>query len=120
MRVELLYQRDCPNVSATRSNLLQALRSVNLPEKWTEWEQSSADIPAYARSFGSPTVLVDGGDVAGVFASAEASCCRLYGSIKSGMSGVPAVALIEAALVRQMVVSGVADIGKAARKGRSA
>ena len=101
MKIELLYRRDCPNISATRGNLSRALLSANLPENWTEWEQSSADVPEYARSFGSPTVLIDGRDVAGEAASAGAFCCRLYDSSKNGTSGVPSVALIEAALLRQ-------------------
>jgi hypothetical protein len=117
MKIELLYDRECPNVSATRANLSQALRSANLPENWTEWEQSSVDVPAHARRFGSPTLLIDGRDVAGVAASAETSCCRLYSSITSRMTGVPDVSLIQAALVQQMVESGVIDIAKAALKG---
>jgi mercuric ion transport protein len=99
--VELHYDRDCPNVSETRSNLSRALRSANLPEKWRAWDQSSANVPAYASRFGSPTVLVDGRDVAGMAASADASCCRLYGSSADGTSGVPSVILIEAALTRK-------------------
>jgi mercuric ion transport protein len=101
MRVELLFDRDCPNVSATRANLSYALRSAKLPETWTEWDQSAADIPAYALSFGSPTVLVDGSDVGGVSASAAASCCRLYDPGENGARGVPSIALIEAALLRE-------------------
>jgi len=101
MRVELLFDPDCPNVAATRINLLNALRATNLPENWTEWDQAAADSPAYALSFGSPTVLVNGSDVGGLSASPAASSCRLYDSRGNRPSGVPSVALIQAALLRE-------------------
>lgn len=99
MRVELLYDRACPNIQATRENLSRALLSENLPSNWTEWEQASPDAPAYVRGFGSPTVLIDGRDVAGVAPGDEFSYCRLYKSAGNGKNGVPSVALIHAALL---------------------
>src|SRR5207249_1342007 len=65
MKVELIYDADCPNVAETRANLLQAFAAVHLKAKWTGWERSSPSSPAYAAGFGSPTVLVEGCDVAG-------------------------------------------------------
>lgn len=97
MKVELLYDRECPNVPATRENLRQALASVGVSSSWTEWEQSAPNAPRYVESFGSPTVLVNGRDVAGIEGEREGSCCRLYQSA-AGTSGVPSVELIAAAL----------------------
>jgi mercuric ion transport protein len=97
MKVELLYERDCPNVRPTRENLRRALTSVGVSSSWTEWEQSAPNAPRYVQSFGSPTVLVNGRDVAGIEAERERSCCRLYQSA-DGTSGVPSVELITAAL----------------------
>ena len=93
MKVELLYDRACPNVTGARENLAEALRSMNLPAGWTEWDQASSEAPAYARQFGSPTVLIDGREITGAEPSTEFSCCRLYET-----SGIPSVALIRAAL----------------------
>jgi hypothetical protein len=93
MKVELLYDRACPNVAGARENLEEALRSMKLPGRWIEWDQASSEAPAYARQFGSPTVLVDGREITGAEPSTEVSCCRLYET-----SGIPSVALIRAAL----------------------
>jgi len=58
MKVELIYDADCPNVAETRANMLQAFAAAGLNAKWTEWERSSPSSPAYVADFGSPTVLV--------------------------------------------------------------
>ena len=99
MKVELLYDRACPNVTGARENLSEALQSMNLPARWTEWDQASAEAPAYVRHFGSPTVLIDGRDITGAEPSTEVSCCRLYEA-----SGVPSTALIRTALERSTSV----------------
>jgi mercuric ion transport protein len=95
MKVELIYDTDCPNVAETRANLLQAFAAAHLEAEWTEWERSSPSIPAYAVGFGSPTVLVDGGDVAGENPREHISCCRLYASIEGQYSGAPSVELLK-------------------------
>ncbi|MCB9558176.1 MAG: thioredoxin family protein [Deltaproteobacteria bacterium] len=93
--VDFIYDDDCPNVEAARRNLRDALLTCNLPERWTEHRIGDPGVPARARGFGSPTILVDGKDVAGAEASAE-RCCRVY---PTG-GGVPSVELICAALER--------------------
>lgn len=98
MRVELIYDTGCPNVAATRANLLQAFAAAKLEAKWTEWERSSPASPAYVARFGSPSVLVDGLDVEGENPTESVSCCRLYTSAEGRYSGTPAVELIEASL----------------------
>ncbi len=98
MRVELIYDEGCPNVAATRANLLQAFAAAQLEAKWTEWERSSPASPAYVARFGSPSVLVDGLDVEGENPTESVSCCRLYASVEGRYSGAPSVELIEASL----------------------
>lgn len=93
MKLELLFDRECPNVIGARENISHALRAMNLPVHWIEWDQSSDEAPAYVRQFGSPTVLVDGHDIAGIKPGADVSCCRIYEG-----TGVPSAALIRAAL----------------------
>ena len=95
MRVELIYDADCPNVAESRANLLQAFAAVRLEAEWTEWERSSPSIPAYVAGFGSPTVLVEGFDVAGDNPREHISCCRLYASVEGRYSGVPSVELLK-------------------------
>src|SRR5437867_10725726 len=41
MKVELIYDADCPNVAETRANLLQAFAAAHLEAEWTEWDRSS-------------------------------------------------------------------------------
>ena len=100
MRVELIYDTGCPNVAATRANLLQAFAVARLEARWTEWERSSPTSPAYVARFGSPSVLVDGLDVERETPTESVSCCRLYASAEGRYSGTPAVELIEASLRR--------------------
>jgi hypothetical protein len=98
VRVELIYDTDCPNVAETRANLLQAFAAARLEAKWTEWERLSLSIPAYAAGFGSPTLLVDGRDIAGEKPGEHTSCCRLYASTGGRYSGAPPVELMIASL----------------------
>ncbi len=76
--VELIHDRHCPNAGRTRRELRLALESAELPARWTEWIREDPAAPAYARRYGSPTVLVNGRDVAGVAPSDGLATCRLY------------------------------------------
>ena len=98
MTVELIYLDECPNVSKARTQLLRAFGEAGLSPRWIEWEQSDAETPVYAWGYASPTILVDGKDVAGAELSGKGSCCRLYVDPSGGFSGVPAVETIAAAL----------------------
>ena len=91
MKVELIYDSDCPNAAETRANLLQAFAAAHLEANWTEWERSSPSIPAYAAGFGSPTVLVEGLDAAGESPADHISCCRLYASVEGRAAAKPAL-----------------------------
>ncbi|MBI3185133.1 MAG: MerC family mercury resistance protein [Myxococcales bacterium] len=95
--VELIYDRQCPNVTQARANLLEAFAEVQLPARWSEHLIEEA--PAHARGYGSPTILVDGQDVAGA-SPGEESSCRLYEAAGGGVTGVPQVSQIAAALRR--------------------
>lgn len=97
--VELIYDRDCPNVSQARENLLRAFARAGQPPRWQEWDRANPRAPAHARAYGSPTVLINGKDVAGSDA-ADAACCRIYADGNGKHHGAPPVALIAAALAR--------------------
>ena len=101
MVVQLLYFPDCPNVASARRALQEALAKLADPPPVTEVDVTSPTAPANLRSWGSPTILVDGVDVAGE--QPTESCCRLYGD--GERRGAPSVALIEAALARARATS---------------
>ena len=94
--VELVYASDCPNVSMARSNLLLAFARTGLMPKWSEHLVGDAEAPAHTHGYGSPSIFVDGRDVAGQPPSAE-NCCRVYDSA-TGLVHAPAVEQITAAL----------------------
>ena len=98
--VELVYDQDCPNVEAARSQLRRALEELALPLEWQEWDRNVPDAPAYVGLYGSPTILVDGRDVAGEGTEAESNCCRVYVDADGSFRGVPSVESIRAALTK--------------------
>ena len=100
MIVELIYDASCPNVQAARSRLIQAFAKTRTSARWREWERSSADTPDYARSYGSPTILVNSQDVGGVAADVEIHSCRLYTDEAGNLQPVPMVEFISAALLK--------------------
>lgn len=98
MLVELIYQSGCPNVRRTRQNLVKALAESGVPLRWTEWDSAGPDAPDYARRSASPTILVNGRDVAADQGVEGSEACRLYVGPHGAISGAPAVELIAAAL----------------------
>lgn len=94
--VDFIYAPDCPNVSLARANLLQAFARAGVQPKWSEHKIGDLDGPAHTRGYGSPTILVDSRDVAGLSPSAETSC-RIYEGVAGSAHG-PAPEQIAAAL----------------------
>ena len=80
VRVELVYDRTCPNVEMARSAIRGALAAIGAPTEWTEWERGTDATPLPLRALGSPTILVNGRDVAGTDETAQpdANSCRVY------------------------------------------
>lgn len=101
-RVELIYDRTCPNVAAARVQIREAMSLAGLLPDWREWDRDGDDTPASLRPFGSPTILVDGRDVSGSTNSGEtlpvANSCRIYADTERGIAGVPPLQLIVTAL----------------------
>ena len=98
-RVELIYDTDCPNVARTRSLLIQAFAQSGVSARWREWERGAPESPEYARSYGSPTILVDGEDVAGSAPDAETRSCRVYNDACGKLSRTPPLEIICSALL---------------------
>lgn len=97
MQVELIWQRDCPNVTAARQNLMRAFSQAGVPARWREWCVDEAGCPEHARAFGSPSILVDGVDVTGLSAG-NGQSCRLYQAADGALLGAPSAGVIAAAL----------------------
>ena len=64
-----------------------------------QWDRESPDAPAHGRNYGSPTVLVDGRDVAGDNTEVDANSCRVYVNADGGFRGSPSADMIRAALI---------------------
>jgi len=94
--VQLLFFPGCPNVGAARGTLERALSKVHDPLPIQEVDVTDPATPPDLRAWGSPTILINGVDVAG--ADPAGSCCRLYRT--SERRGAPSLAIVEAALLR--------------------
>ena len=94
--VELVYAPECPNVALARANLLIAFARAGVKPQWTEHGVGDPEAPERTRGYGSPTILIDGRDVAGEPPSAG-SCCRIYVNAEE-RAYAPAVDQIAAAL----------------------
>jgi hypothetical protein len=114
MNVELVYDADCPNVAATRSLLIKAFAQTGVSARWQEWERSAPESPVYAQSFGSPTILVDRKDIAGISPAAGTRACRVYTGGAGTLQATPPLELICAALLKDasMRKHGVAGRGR--------
>jgi hypothetical protein len=100
-KIEFIYELSCPNVADAREQLRLALEQTGLPAHWQEWEHNDPSSPDYTRRYGSPSILVNGVDVAGEPAS-DAASCRIYTNTQGRNRGVPDAALIRTALEKRM------------------
>lgn len=101
MKVELIYEKSCPNIDAARDQLRKAFKIVGREAVWNEWEVSENDCPKYARVYGSPTILIDEADVSGAKLNDCHNNCRIYSAADGGLSVVPSIDKIVAALRKQ-------------------
>lgn len=98
MKIELIYDPDCPHVESTRENLRRALQREGHSHDWQEWNQQDAGSPGYVHGYGSPTVLINDQDVADQPNYGVVSCCRLYENAEGTFQGSPSVEAIQLAL----------------------
>ena len=99
MNVELIYDADCPNVAAARSLLIKAFARTGVSARWREWERSTPDSPEHTRLYGSPTILIDGIDVAGSVPDAGSRACRVYTDGQGKLSRTPPLDAVCSALL---------------------
>lgn len=103
--VELIYDLDCPNIDAARTQLMKAFATLHSKANWKEWDRQSSDCPVYAKQYGSPTILVNKHDVAGEQPNEHSDCCRLYCDENGAPQGVPSVETIATAITNYSEVS---------------
>ena len=99
MKVELIYDADCPNLVAARQALFGAFAKARMAAHWEEWERSAASSPSYAKRFGSPTILIDDRDAAGADPDAGEPSCRLYRADDGRLTRAPSVDQLCSALL---------------------
>jgi len=99
MNIELIYDKDCPNVPLARERLVKSLNQESLSTSWKEWERSDSNAPSYASRYASPTILVNGMDVSGETSSLDGhGGCRIYRKTDGSAEGSPSIESIVAAL----------------------
>lgn len=101
MDIELIYDADCPNAAAARSQLIKAFARTGVSARWREWERSASGSPEYARQYGSPTILVNGTDVGGDAPGAGNAACRVYNDGDGRLSRTPPLEAICKALLNE-------------------
>jgi len=87
MIVQLLVFEGCPLAAPARENLKKAIAMASCGiDNFEEIDILDPESPEELRSWGSPTILVNGKDITG-HAKGDSVSCRLYDS----PGGVPAV-----------------------------
>lgn len=94
MKIQLLSFPGCPNVAAARQTLRRCLAAAGLPQDFEEVDVTAPETAPQWRRWGSPTILVNGADVAGEMPAGV--CCRLYPD--AGGYGGPSDEMIRRAL----------------------
>lgn len=95
--IELIWEAGCPHIETARARIRQALAAAGRPLVWGEWDREDPHTPDNRAGYGSPSILVDGVDVAGA-PPAGASCCRVYRAPDGEFVGAPTVELVQQAL----------------------
>lgn len=99
MKVELVYEKTCPNVDAARAQIRKAFAQVNQEPRWQEWEVSDSRAPSYVHVYGSPTILVNGTDVSGLAPGDCRDNCRIYENGDGHLGVVPPLEKVVSALL---------------------
>ena len=103
MDVDLVYFEGCPNITKARERLLVAFKGAGIPPRWQEWKTDDPESPKRVHGWGSPTILVDGLDVAGLREPDKNASCRVYIGLNGKMDGAPSVEITKDALLAAAV-----------------
>jgi len=123
MKIELVYDSNCPNVERVRENLRLAIKQTGIKASWQEWERRDPDIPGHLLNYGSPTILVNEKDFITNIPAPQSDSCRLYPDMNGQLHGVPPVdAIVKAITTKRSgmtrsrfggFVAGLAAVGVA-------
>ncbi|MGH9857010.1 MAG: hypothetical protein ACRD4B_04105 [Acidobacteriota bacterium] len=100
VKIDLIYDETCPNFEAARVVLKLALDELGIHHEWKEWNRSEGSSPKFIQQYGSPTILVNGKDVAGIGPQSEMNCCRLYEDSAGRLKKVPPVEQVLKAILK--------------------
>ena len=101
MRIQLITFTGCPHASAARTSLEGVLASLGVRERIEAVDTLSPETSETLRRWGSPTILLDGEDIAGA-SRPTGPGCRLYRDAEGRMQGWPPEELLFAAFRRAM------------------
>lgn len=96
-RIELVIDADCPHGDLAREHLRRALKRCGLTPAWREWRLEVDYVPEAYRDAGSPSIFINGSDVAAESAWSGRSC-RLYPAADGRLDLAPAIETIVDAL----------------------
>jgi len=103
MKIEILYFEGCPNHEPASLAVREILDELGIDAEIGHIDVADEAAAAEQRFFGSPTIRVDGEDVApGESAGGYNVGCRVY-QTTSGLAGVPDKDVIRAAIRRGVV-----------------
>ncbi|MBX7059883.1 MAG: hypothetical protein K1X75_17605 [Leptospirales bacterium] len=92
MKVELIFDADCPHLEEARQTIRSAAAAANIAIEYLEHCRQDPAAPGYAMNFGSPSILVDGADVEPGSGAPTADCCRIYRDENGQAHGAPSAA----------------------------
>ncbi len=99
LNIELLYFTGCPNYQRALSVLQGAIKAATLRASVDLVAVDTQEEAERQRFYGSPTIRVNGIDIAPPDPSAQpALACRIYRTTQGGLSPIPPVEVIAAAL----------------------
>ena len=99
MRAELLWWAGCPSTERARELLAEALERKGLDPEAIEMREVQTEAEASAEGFvGSPTIRIDGVEVAPEPGEPAGLSCRIYRARDGRVSPVPDPEDIEAAI----------------------
>jgi hypothetical protein len=99
VKIQLLHFPECPNVEPARELLRAAMATAGVRVAVEEIDTMAEATPAELRGWGSPTILVDGVDVAGGMPGGDPTC-RVYDHGGGRVAGVPSEVMVRDALAR--------------------
>ena len=98
MKIEILYVADCPSYPPTVKLLEEVLAAEGIKAEVTKVLVADKQMASKFKFRGSPTIRINGLDIAEDSSSVGSFACRLYPG--SQQVGVPPVELVRRALLR--------------------